>query len=306
MLSDYLEERGAAAALPHLEGAGIELVHDLQLLNADDLASLGIEERLQALILGVSADTQAVSEPFVQQQPQPVQAVQQGNTSKSELSAWLNGWGVGEAEPALLELGVDRCDDLRFFTMEDVIVLGLREPVRDRLAYALGLYVPPPDGETLSGASGGDEVAKHAAQAEAARTSAGAAPAASAGGPTPGPSMRAERAPLPDSTDQSAAHGIMNSFLADRALGGDDRQSYLRRQHSSWVGPDDEEARGGSDSEGADSEEFDGEADEETRAAMLSRRKQQPQKGKGALHSRGSVLLSAKDGSATKHRKESL
>ena len=139
-LYEFLYERTALEALPLLEAAGIETLEDLQLLNADDLAALGIEESTCAHILGVQytasqrAQQQAVSE----ERSQPKQSSEAtSSSSSSEIIEWLTLAGIPHAEPMLSAQGIERTSDLAMLTVQDVDALNLPDGIGPRLKWAL-------------------------------------------------------------------------------------------------------------------------------------------------------------------------
>ena len=141
---EFLYERTALEALPLLEAAGIETLEDLQLLNADDLAALGIEEITCAHILGVQytasqrAQQQAVSEE-ISQPKQSSEAT--SSSSSSEIIEWLTLAGIPHAEPMLSAQGIERTSDLAMLTVQDVDALNLPDGIGPRLKWALRLPV---------------------------------------------------------------------------------------------------------------------------------------------------------------------
>ena len=144
-LADYLAERGAADAETTLRDAGIERTADLLQLDATDLASLGVSVELQYMLMG-TADHPVPPESSGESAdaPPPMVIRRRGPAASNELEHFLAHYGVAEAVPMLVELGIERLGDLQQLGAEDVGVLGLPEHLESGLLAALGLTAPPP------------------------------------------------------------------------------------------------------------------------------------------------------------------
>jgi len=136
-LEEYLEEKAAVEALPILVDAGVERPYDLDSLTKDDLRGLGLSQRLSRRLTGtgdeLGEEVEEAAPPVPPVQPTLPRRVSTG----SALSMWLTSNDLDAAEAPLTAMGIERVEDMRLMTAEDLKLLVLPEGLQHRLHAAL-------------------------------------------------------------------------------------------------------------------------------------------------------------------------